>query len=76
LVKLSEKISFHPAGLVAGMGMPLGSADVREEHGLDWLLDGCGEVIGLAATADVVLARNGREIAPTAKRPAKRDVRV
>ena len=47
--------------------MPLGSADVGEEHGLDWLVDGCGEVRGLAATAAVVLARSGRENAPIAR---------
>jgi hypothetical protein len=61
------------------MGMPLGSADVGEEHELDWLVDGCGEVRGLAATPAVVLARSGRENAPIARianRLAIRDLRM
>jgi hypothetical protein len=73
VVKSSEKIRFHP-GLVVGMGTPLGSTDVREEHELDRLVDGRGDVRGLAVTAEAVHARSGREIAPTATRLAIRDV--
>jgi hypothetical protein len=35
-----------------------------------------GVLRGLAATAEVLLARSGREIAPTATRLAMRDVRM
>jgi hypothetical protein len=75
-VKLSEKISFHPAGFVVGIGIPLGSADVREEHWRAWLVAGCSEVRGLAVSAEAVPTKSGREIAPTAIRLAMRDVRM
>ena len=41
---------------------------------LDRLVDGRGDVRGLAVTAEAVHARSGREIAPTATRLAIRDV--